>query len=132
LATDETFYLSTVEAITLHVLLMRQWREVRFGVDHKDLLESALHRPKQVANFEDGDLIKQAASLCFGLVKNHPWFGGNKRTATFLMEVFMEMNGFVITATDIEMVKFVMNIDLGKFNVDDIADWLSTRIREVE
>ena len=75
MATEEIFYLSTAEAITLHVLLMRQWREVRFGIDRKDLLESALNRPKQAANFEAADLTKQAASLCFGLVKNHPWFG---------------------------------------------------------
>ena len=52
MATEETFYFSVQEAITLHILLMREWRETRFGVDRKDLLESALNRPKQAANFE--------------------------------------------------------------------------------
>jgi hypothetical protein len=43
LATDEIFYLSVEEAITLHVLLMRELQEARFGVDRRDLLESALN-----------------------------------------------------------------------------------------
>lgn len=121
MATDKTVYISTVEAITLHVLLMRQWRETRFGIDRKDLLESALNRPKQAANFEDADLIKQAASLCFGLIKNHPWLGGNKRTATFLTEVFLEMNGVLISASDSEIVELALHADLGKYDLDALC-----------
>ncbi len=37
-------YISVEEAIILHILLMRRWREVYFGIDRKDLLESALNR----------------------------------------------------------------------------------------
>ena len=107
---------------------MRQWHEVHFGIDRKDLLESALNRPKQAANFEDADLIKQAASLCFGLIKNHPWYGGNKRTGTFLMEVFLEMNGFVVSASDKEMVELALSIDLGKYDAEAIIRWLSKHV----
>ena len=72
MATEETFYPDAKAAITLHILLMRRWREVRFGVDRRDLLESALARPQQAARYENADLARQAATLCFGLVKNHP------------------------------------------------------------
>jgi len=110
---------------------MREWRETRFGVDRKDLLESALNRPKQAANFEDADLIRQAATLCFGLVKNHPWLGGNKRTATYLMEIFLEMNGFELAATDEEIFETVLKVESDAWKVDEIENWLRERIEKI-
>jgi len=48
---------------------MWEWNEFRFGIDRRELLESALARPKQAAIYENADLIRQAATLCFGLIK---------------------------------------------------------------
>jgi len=78
LATDEVKYLSYAEAVLLHILLMREWRETRYGVFDRALLESTLVRPRQSATYERADLIRQAAALFLGLIKNHPWVGGNK------------------------------------------------------
>ena len=131
MAIEEIFYLSTEEAISLHILLMRDWRETRFGIDRKDLLESALNRPKQSANFENADIYRQAATLCFGLVKNHPWLGGNKRTATFLTEVFLEMNGFELNATDEEIYKIVLLIESDAWKADEIDNWLREKAEKI-
>jgi len=131
LAIEEIFYLSTEEAISLHILLMRDWRETRFGIDRKDLLESALNRPKQSANFENADIYRQAATLCFGLVKNHPWLGGNKRTATFLTEVFLEINGFELNATDEEIYKIVLLIESDAWKADEIENWLREKTEKI-
>lgn len=128
MATDETFYPDAKAAITLHILLMRRWREVRFGVDRRDLLESALARPQQAARYENADLTRQAATLCFGLVKNHPWLGGNKRTATFLMETFLGMNGLELLADDAEIVSMVLDVEADFWKVDEIASWLRERV----
>jgi death on curing protein len=131
LATDETVYLSVVEAITLHILLMQEWNETRFGVDRKDLLESSLSRPKQAANYENADIVRQAATLCLGLVKNHPWLGGNKRTATFLMETFIEINGFEFIGNDSEIVEMVLAVEADKWKVDEIESWLRVRVEKL-
>jgi death on curing protein len=131
LAIEETSYLTVEEAITLHILLMREWNEVRFGVDRRDLRESALNRPKQAANFEDAGLIEQAATLCFGLIKNHPWLGGNKRTATYLTEVFFEMNGSVVNASDTNIVALALNVESGKFRVPEITAWFNQNTRKI-
>ena len=87
------FYIDYILAVDLHFALMKNWGETRFGVEDRFLIESALARPKHAAVYERADIIRQAASLCFGLIKNHPWTGGNKRTATFLMEYFLIKNG---------------------------------------
>lgn len=131
MAIKEIFYVSVAEAIKLHVLLMRDWREVRFGIDRKDLLESALNRPKQSANFDNADLIRQAATLCFGLVKNHPWFGGNKRTATFLMEIFLRKNELFLIATDEEIFEMVLEIESDAWKIDEIENWLRDKVSQV-
>jgi len=65
LATKEIKYLSYSEAVLLHILLMRDWGEVRYGVFDRALLESTLARPQQSAVFENADLIQQAATPLF-------------------------------------------------------------------
>lgn len=129
MATETTEYISVEEAIALHILLMREWREIRFGVDRRELLESALFRPRHAADLENADLIQQSATLCYGLIKNHPWLGGNKRTATYLMEVFLGINGMTIKATNKEIVELALNVEADRAGVDAIESWLRDRIR---
>lgn len=132
MAIKRTLYVSVQDAIKLHVLLMREWQKNRFGIDCKDLLESALNRPKQAANFENADLIRQAAMLCFGLVKTHPWLGGNKRTATFLMEIFLERNGFETIAADEETYEMILKVESDIWKVDGIENWLRGKVRRLK
>lgn len=82
MAIDETKYISYAETVFIHIRLMQLLDEKRYGVFERSLIESALARPQQAAVYENADLIRQAATLYFGLIKNHPWVGGNKRTAT--------------------------------------------------
>jgi death-on-curing protein len=84
------------KAVLLHIELMRTLGEVRCGVFERGLVESALARPRQAAVYEGADLIRQAATLCFGLIKNHPWIGGNKRTATAITDEFLFRNGLEV------------------------------------
>jgi len=68
------------------------------------LLESALARPQ--ATFEGVDLYSdlwtKAASLMHSLVQNHPFIDGNKRTALVATGLFVELNGFELTASNDE------------------------------
>ena len=67
MATDETVYLRYEAAVLIHFSLMRALGETRFGVDFRDLIESALARPRNAAIYTDADVIAQAATLLFGL-----------------------------------------------------------------
>jgi len=86
-------YVSFADAVYIHFKLMRLEGETRFGVFERRLVESALARPRQAAAYESADLARQAATLCFGLIKNHPWVGGAKRTATAIVDEFLFRNG---------------------------------------
>lgn len=78
MTTDKIFYIGYSEAVDLHLALMKLWGEKRYGVESRDLIESALARPKHAVVYENADITRQAATLLFGLIKNHPWTGGNK------------------------------------------------------
>ena len=128
---ENVAYIDYVEAVDLHFALMKIWGETRFGVDSRDLIESALARPKHAAIYENADIIRQAASLCFGLIKNHPWTGGNKRTASFLMEEFLFRNGFELTATSKDLYEMSLADESDAWKVDEIENWLRERIGEL-
>lgn len=129
--TEEIFYVEFDEAVWLHFDLMWSWDEDHIGVDRRDLIESALARPKQTAYYEDADVVRQAASLCFGLIKNHPWRGGNKRTATYLMRYFLLINELDVEYEIDEMVEMVSAVESDKWKVDEIESWLRTRVLRV-
>ena len=129
MATEKIVYLEYDEAVWLHFELMWALSEKHLGVDRRDLVESALARPKQSAVYEDADIIRQAATLCFGLVKNHPWRGGNKRTATYLMRIFLRVNGYNLTYKIEDVVEMVLAVESNLWKVDEIENWLRERVK---
>ena len=128
MATDDIAYVSLDEAIRLHFGLMHRLGESRVGIDRLDLIESALARPKHASVYEDADFIRQAASLLFGLIKNHPWSGGNKRTATTILRRFMQINGVEKRWSVKEQIELVLKIESDEWLVNEIDIWLRQRV----
>lgn len=120
----DVYYISIDEAVWSHFELMWSWDETRFGIDQIDLVESALSRPKFAAQYENSDLIEQAATLCYGLIKNHPWRGGNKRTATHLMELFLSLNGIELSYEVEEMLVLALSVEADDWRIHEIDQWL--------
>lgn len=131
MAIEDVVYLSFAEAVLFHIELMRHWGETRCGVFSRSLVESALSRPQQAAFYDDADLIKQAATLCYGLIKNHPWVGGNKRTATTLVQVFLIRNGMKLIAASNDLVELVSYVEADQWRVEEIENWLRQRTKEI-
>ncbi len=128
MATEEIRYFSYPDAALIHILLMRLSGETHYGVFDRDLVESALARPRQAAAYESADLIRQAATLCYGLIKNHPWVGGNKRTATAITNEFLKLNGRRIVALTGEVIRLVLSVEREEYSVDEIESWLRKHV----
>jgi len=107
----------------IHILLMRFLGEVQYGVFDRSLVESALARPQQAAAYEGAGLVRQAATLCYGLIKNHPWIGGNKRTATAIAREFLKRNGLKLTSSTNQLVDLVVSIESDRRGIDEIELW---------
>jgi death on curing protein len=124
LAIESFHYLSYPEAVAEHIELMQLLGEVRYGIFDRSLIESALARPQQAASYNNADLFEQAATLCYGLIKNHPWIGGNKRTATHLTDHFLKRNGYEIICTTSELIELVLAIEADQCNILQISQWM--------
>lgn len=92
------------------------------------MLESALARPKHAAVYDKADLPAQAATLCYGLVKDHPWVGGNKRTATHLTDHFLRTNGRQISATTAAVVDMIQKVESGEMDLAALTRWMSEHV----
>ena len=128
--TEPAHYLTYTEAIVHHIELMRALGETRFGIFDRALLESSLARPQQAASLSHADLTTQAATLCYGLIKNHPWVGGNKRTATHLTDHFLRINGSEIVAATAEVVEMVNGVESSELDLAGITRWMQDHVQE--
>ena len=132
MAIEGTKYLSYAEAVLIHVGLMRLWGETVFGVFDRALVESALARPQQAAAYESADLIRQASTLYYGLIRNHPWVGGNKRTATAIVDEFLYSNGLDIASSTMEIIELVLAVESDRWGVDEIESWLRRHVMPLQ
>jgi death on curing protein len=73
------------------------------GLRDAGALDSALARPKHLVTYKSGVTVPRlAASYGWGLLRNHPFIDGNKRTALAAMIVFLELNGWEWLASEVE------------------------------
>jgi death-on-curing protein len=101
------------------------------GVRDEALLESALARPQQLFAYGDPppDLAALAASLAFGLARNHLFVDGNKRTAHVCYRVFLAINDAELEASAEEKYVHVLALAEGSLSEAGFADWLRPRLR---
>ena len=87
---------------------------------------SAVNRPKASFNDQDlyPDVFLKAAALMDSLIRNHPFVDGNKRTGFAAAALFVLLNGYRLTVTNDEAIKFVLETARSKHSIDEIADWL--------
>ena len=103
------------------------------GLRDRGLLESALAHGQQRETYdESADLCDLAASLGYGLVKNHAFIDGNKRTAFQCVYVFLADNGLQLVAEEMDVVLTVDGLAAGRVSEPAFAEWLranTTKIR---
>jgi death on curing protein len=100
------------------------------GVREDALLDSALPRPQQLSAYGEPspDLAALAASLAFGLARNHPFIDGNKRTAHVCYRVFLTLNDAELIASDEEKYTSMLGLAEGSLSETEFAAWLRERL----
>lgn len=95
------------------------------GVRDAGLLDSALNRPRHRHHHQSAPVPALAASYAYGIVRNHPFLDGNKRTGLVVAELFLELNGWVLTATDADCVLTILKLAAGELTEDALAGWIA-------
>lgn len=124
----ETLYPTIAEVLQLYAATMEiSPARAADGIRDLGLLESALARPQNAAAYEGASLIRQAATLLWGLISNHPFLDGNKRTAYVVTQAFLRANGATIVASEDTRFDLIVAIATGLV-VDDVESWLGQHI----
>ena len=96
------------------------------GVRDEGLLQSALNRPANLLGYADAppDLPALAAAYAFGLVRNHPFNDGNKRTGYVVCRTFLAVNGQDLRASQEEKYLTFLMLAEGRLSEEGLAEWL--------
>jgi death-on-curing protein len=96
------------------------------GVRDIASLESAIYH--SYASVEGKDLYQtveeKAARQAYGIIRNHPFIDGNKRTGIFVMLVFLELNDIKLNFPQLELIKLGTGIADGRIGPKKIAEWI--------
>ena len=97
----------------------------RAGLRDRGLLQSNLARPQQhQAYAESPILLEMAALYTAGIIRNHPFVDGNKRTGFVTGVLFLELNGFDFKASEEDATQAVMSLAAGTLDEAGYAAWL--------
>jgi death-on-curing protein len=94
------------------------------GIRDEGLLDSALARPQNIHSYGNTDLFTLAAAYITGIVRNHPFIDGNKRTAFMTGYVFLSRNGKELIADEVETTQIMLALASTKVSEEDFALWI--------
>lgn len=122
----EPIWIREVEALAFHAQQIALFGGSD-GIRDRGLLDSALARPKNLFAYSDTALTMPdlAAAYAVGISSNHPFIDGNKRTAMEVAFVFLEFNGFPVSATQEDAYVTFLSLAAGGITKSELAIWLA-------
>jgi len=121
-------YVTTADALFFHEELIERYGGAH-GIRDLGALESALHRP-QTGYYVT--LVQEAAALLESLVQNHPFLDGNKRTAFAVVDVFLRINDYSITADSKSVYTIMVALmEQKQFDMTHLVPWLESIVTPV-
>src|SRR6267143_6089790 len=116
-----TQYVTTADALFFHKILIERYGGAT-GIRDAGALESALHRP-QTGYYDT--IVHEAAALLESLIQNHPFVDGNKRVAFAVIDVFLRINGYAITAESTAIYDSMMKLfEQRTFDMEHLVPWM--------
>jgi death-on-curing protein len=126
----EPYWLSREECLALHAMMLSQYGGGE-GLRDDHMLESALAKPQQLFAYGKPTMSDLAASYVFGVVKNHPFIDGNKRTGFMLGAGFLERNGYEFHASEADAAVRTLALAAGEMSEAEFAAWLKANSRRM-
>lgn len=100
------------------------------GLPDDALLKSALARPQQhYAYGESPDIVDLAGVYTAGIVRNHPFVDGNKRTGFLIGILFLELNGYRFIASEEAAAQAVLELAAGSLDEMGYGAFLRANVR---
>ena len=94
------------------------------GLKDENALEAALARPLNKAAYGAPDVFELAGAYLYEIVRNHPFSDGNKRTGFLAAFSFLILNGFLIDASQADIIAFVLAVAAGEIDEEGATRFL--------
>ncbi len=123
--TSQPRWISKKALLLLHEESLSEFGGAR-GLRDEGLLESALARPLNTHAYNPAaTLAELAASYCYGIAKNHAFLDGNKRAAFLSVGLFLAINGYRLTASQVDAIETVLGVAAGTVSERELALWIA-------
>ncbi len=118
--------------VAIHQALLQEHGGLQ-GPPRPDSLEAALARPQQLYHYTRPrpSLARLAAAYGFALAKGHCFADGNKRVALSIVDVFLQMNGSELMASEPDAVVTIQALAAGELTEEGLAAWIAAKSRPV-
>ncbi len=126
----EPVWLKLVDVLGIHDLMLGQYGGLA-GVRDVGLLESAIARPQNLFLYEEANIHRLASAYAFGIVRNHPFVDGNKRTGFMVAATFLVANGWKLVASEASVVEHTLALASGTMEELIYSVWLIANSREL-
>jgi death-on-curing protein len=124
----EPVWIDERDALTVHDRLLALHGGAG-GVRDDALLKSALARPRQhYAYAKSPGIVDMAAVYTAGIVRNHPFIDGNKRTGFVVGILFLELNGYRFTASEESAAQAVLELAAGRLDETSYSAFLRDNV----
>lgn len=120
---EKPVWVSEEDCLSFHDKLLARFGGAS-GVRDRGLLASALAHPQHLFAYEKPTMCDMAAAYAHGIVKNHPFVDGNKRSGLLAATLFLEANGIRFSATEEDAVVQTLALAAGAITAEDFAAWL--------
>jgi death-on-curing protein len=101
------------------------------GIRDPGLLESALAKPRNLFVYGEPGMPELAAAYTAGIVQNHPFVDGNKRTGFLAGATFLELNGLRLIATEPEATRIMLGLAAGDVSELQLAAWFREKSEKI-
>lgn len=95
------------------------------GLRDEVMLDSGLARARNAFAYGEQDICQLAALYAAGIIRNHPFVDGNKRTGFLCAALFLELNGRRLVSSEHDVVANTVALAAGVIDETAYAQWLS-------
>jgi len=99
------------------------------GLRDESLLLSALARPRNHFDYARADIIELAMLYTAGILQNHPFVDGNKRTGFVVGALFLELDGYRLTASEEAAAQAVLEFAAGTIDEAGFCAFLRANVK---
>lgn len=114
----------------MHAELLQEHGGLDGPVD-ENALGATLARPQQLEHYSNpaATLPQMAAAYAFGFAKNHCFSDGNKRIALVAVDVFLQLNGYELVASEVDATVTFQALAAGEFDESQLVEWVDSNMQ---